>query len=58
MGELVRLYKRLRSKGGLLRLCGLNEESLRVLRLTRLQSCLPHYSSREEAVMGIRPKPR
>ena len=59
VGELVRLFKRIHSCGGMMRLCGLSEESLEVLRLTRLDNCFPHYLSREDAVMGARPgRPR
>ena len=55
IGELVRLYKRIHNNGGMMRLCGLSDESLEVLRLARLDNCFPHYVSREAAVMGARP---
>ena len=59
IGELVRLFKRIQTHDGMMRLCGLSEESLDVLRLTRLDNCFPHYVSREDAVMGARPgRPR
>ncbi len=54
IGELVRLYRRIQSQDGLMRLCGLNESNLDALQLTRLQRCFPHYESREDAVLGIR----
>ncbi len=54
MGELVRLYKRIESHGGMMRLCGLSPANLEVLRVTRLERCFPHYDTRSDAVMGIR----
>lgn len=58
LSELVRLYRRIHAQGGLMRLCGLSEEHLELMRLTRLQRCFPHYDSLTEAVMGTPPKPR
>ena len=58
LSELVRLYRRIHAQGGLMRLCGLSDEHLELLRLTRLQRCFPHYDSLTEAVMGTPPKPR
>jgi anti-anti-sigma factor len=55
LGELVRLSKRVRAKGGLIRLCGLSEENLGMLQLMRLDVCFPHFSSRADAVKGFRP---
>ena len=52
MGELVRLYKRVQSNSGMLRLSGLSPSNLDVLRRTRLDRCFPHYQTREDAVMG------
>ncbi len=54
MGELVRLYKRVEGRGGLMRLSGLSSSNLDVLRLTRLDRCFPHFATRADAVMGIR----
>ena len=54
MGELVRLYKRVERNKGLLRLSGLSQSNLDVLRRTRLDRCFPHFATREDAVMGIR----
>ena len=58
LGELVRLHNRIDRRGGLMRLCGLSQRNLDALRLTRLQRCLPHYGSREDALHGGYPKPR
>lgn len=55
LGELVRLSKRVRAKGGLIRLCGLSEENLEMLQLMRLDGCFPHFSSRADAVKGFCP---
>ena len=54
MGELVRLYKRVEGRSGLMRLSGLSSSNLDVLRLTRLDRCFPHFATRADAVMGIR----
>ena len=51
IGELVRLSKRVQSTGGLMRLCGLSDRNLRVLHVTHLSGCFPHYRTRTEAVM-------
>lgn len=54
IGELVRLYKRIQSHSGLMRLSGLNRSNREVLRMTRLDRCFPNYATRTSAVMGIR----
>ena len=59
VGELVRLHKRLQTKGGMLRLSGLSERNYDVLVSSRLADRFPRYRTREDAVMGYRPaKPR
>jgi anti-anti-sigma factor len=55
IGELVKLHKRVAASGGLLRLCGLNDDNQEVLRLCRLDDRFPQYGSRSDAVMGRRP---
>ncbi len=46
-------------RGGLLRLCGINEFNRRVVELSRLEGVLPCYGSRHEAIMLREPrKPR
>jgi anti-anti-sigma factor len=54
MGQLVMLQKRVLQRDGALRLCGLSDECARALHLCRLDSALPNYDSREDAVKGRR----
>jgi anti-anti-sigma factor len=56
IGQLVLLSKRVHTRGGLLRLCGVSEPSREVLHLCRLESALPSFDNRGDAVMGHRPK--
>lgn len=59
VSELVQLHKRIKSRDGLLRICGLSDNNYEVLRTSRLQNFFPRYYDREDAVMGRRPvKPR
>jgi anti-anti-sigma factor len=53
IGQLVRLYKRIHTRGGLMRVCGLSADNRDVLRHCRLDSWLPQYANRSDAVMGI-----
>jgi anti-anti-sigma regulatory factor len=55
LGQLMLLYKRVYTQGGLLRLSGLSAENQEVLDTARLGERLPTYSNRGEAVMGHRP---
>jgi anti-anti-sigma factor len=55
IAQLVLLGKRIHSHGGLLRLCGLSPANQEVIRLCRLDGCLPNYVNRGHAVMGQRP---
>jgi anti-anti-sigma factor len=52
IGQLILLYKRISSRGGVLRLSGLSPENREVLRLCRLDERFACYRSREEAVLG------
>ena len=52
IGQLVQLAKRISAQGGMLRLCGLSPANQEVIRLCRLDGCLPLYGSRSDAVMG------
>lgn len=52
IGQIVLLHKRLTSRGGVMRICGLSERNQQVLALSRLSSRFPNYSSRGEAVVG------
>ena len=58
LGQLLMLHKRIHEAGGIMRLCGLNEQNEQVLRIARLDSRLPHYGHREEAVRGYPTQPR
>ena len=58
IGQLVVLHKRIVTKGGIMRICGLTPQCEQVLRMHRLADRLFPYSNREEAVLGLRPKPR
>jgi len=55
IGQLMLLHKRICTNGGTLRVCGLSDASQAALRATRLDSQLPCYRDRTEAVMGNRP---
>lgn len=55
IGQLVLLQKRICTKGGTLRVCGLSEASQEALHSTRLDSQLPCYRDRTDALMGTRP---
>ena len=50
IGQLVRLYRRIREHDGVLRLCGLSPYNLTVLRTCHLEARFPPYRDREEAV--------
>ena len=58
VGQLVKLHKRITTQGGIMRVCGLSPQCEQVLRLHRLADRLYPYQDREEAVLGVRPKPR
>jgi anti-anti-sigma factor len=55
IAQLVLIAKRINSHSGLLRLCGLSPANQEVIRLCRLDGCLPHFGNRGDAVMGHRP---
>jgi anti-anti-sigma factor len=59
LGQLILLQRRIRERGGLLRLSGVSPFNQEVLRTHGLQGYLPVYGNREEAVMGRVPtRPR
>jgi len=58
IGQLVKLYKRIREHDGLLRLCGLSAEDREVLHQCQLESLLPTYPGRADALMGRSPTPK
>jgi anti-anti-sigma factor len=53
LGQLILLYKRMSTRGGVLRLCGLSPGNREVLRLCRLDERFACYRNREEAVQGV-----
>ncbi len=56
LGQFLQLQSRIRSHGGLMRLCGLSEINQQVLQRSRLSGKLPNYANREEAVMPHVPR--
>src|SRR5437763_786033 len=52
IAQLVCLQKRIHTGGGIMRICGLNGHNEEVLHLCRLDTALPMFRNREEAVMG------
>ena len=52
VGQLARLHEHVAGEGGVLRICGLSDENRQVWRACRLDSRLPPYVDRREAVMG------
>jgi anti-anti-sigma factor len=52
LGQLVDLSNRVRTQGGMVRLCGLSADNQYVLRTTRLDRRLPCYADRIDAVHG------
>lgn len=58
LGELVLLHKRIHSRGGLMRLCGLSEGATEIMRRHRLDTRLVIADDRTHAVMGRPRQPR
>ncbi len=52
IGQLVRLYKRIREHDGVMRLCGLSAHNCQVLRTCRLDDRFQPYYDRRAAVMA------
>ena len=50
LGMLIALHKRVREKGGVLRLCNIRSSIYEVFEITRLSEVLKILPSREEAV--------
>ena len=57
VGQLVKLFKRIREHDGVMRLCGLSSYNLQVLRTCRLEEQFAPYENRHDAVMAC-PLPR
>lgn len=58
LGQLVQLYRRIHRHGGVMRLCGICPLNRKILEDHSLANHLPPYEDVEEAVMGVRRKPR
>jgi anti-anti-sigma factor len=56
LGQLILLQRRIRDRGGLMRLSGVSPFNQEVLRTHGLDGYLPVYSSFEDAVMGRIPR--
>jgi anti-anti-sigma factor len=52
IGQLIQLYRWIREKDGVMRLCGLSSYNRRVLHTCRLEEHFQPYHDRQEAVMG------
>jgi len=52
---LVRAWKRLKTRDGVMALCQAESFCLEVLESTRLNSLWPHYLTRDEAVAALKP---
>lgn len=50
--ELILLYRRIQSNGGMLRLAGVSDDNQHVLELCRLGERFPRYRDRHDAVMA------
>ncbi len=53
--ELTVLADRVEQQGGMLRLCGIPEKNREALRCCAESGKLPHYATRNEAIVGRRP---
>ncbi len=53
LGAFVKLWKRVSQRGGRLALCNVSESVIQVLRVTKLQTVWPIYSSREQALAAV-----
>ncbi len=56
VGQFILLHKRIFLNGGVVRLCGLSAHNYDVLRYMGLGTRFPNYATREDAVMGYKPK--
>lgn len=52
LGELLTLRRTIAEGGGVLRVCGLNEDNRRTSRIARIDQVIPLYRTRNEAVRG------
>ena len=56
VGQLIWLYKRIHTHDGLMRVCELSDSNEAVLHACRVDTRFPSYRTREDAVMGNRPR--
>ena len=54
LGAIVAIFKGIKSEGGELRICGLSELVKELFEITKLNSIIPLYESRESALQGAR----
>jgi anti-anti-sigma regulatory factor len=52
IGELLALSKRISERGGMLRLCGLQDPCQQALKLSHLHGHLSSYGNRIDALLG------
>lgn len=52
LGELLTLRRTIAENGGILRICGLNEDNRRTTKTARIDQVIPLYRTRSEAVRG------
>ena len=55
LGFILRLWKRLSSRGGRLAFCNVSEREQEILEVTRLDTLWPVCPSREDALKAVRP---
>jgi anti-anti-sigma factor len=55
LGLIVKLWKRVRQKGGRMALCNLSEHEREIFAMAKLDSLWPICCSREEALMAVAP---
>jgi anti-sigma B factor antagonist len=53
LGWFVKLWKHLKARNGLVAFCSISEHEREVLRITKLDSLWPIYSSKDEAVRAV-----
>ena len=54
LGFFVKLWKRVRERGGRMAFCGVSDHEREILRITRLDGLWPICPSREEALQAVR----
>lgn len=53
LGAVVKLWKRVSQRGGRLALCNVSENVIQVLRVTKLHTIWPIYTTRDQALAAI-----